>query len=179
MDRTSGKKIEPIPPMSPIDRIVEAMGLVAMVGCVVLVAVGTMVAPEQMPMHFGADGTPDRYASKVELWVLLGVMALLFVMLWLPTRFIDRLRPHATEEWLARNDRQVMLARSLLLWVALEFAALLNLMIVGMLEVATFRALTLDTRPLWLVTGAVAVTLAVYAVLAVREHRRETGGLQT
>jgi uncharacterized membrane protein len=178
MDDDGKRAFEPIPPMSGIDRVVEGMSLLGLAGCVVLVAVGTMVAPAEMPMHFGADGQPDRYGSKAELWIMLAVMGLVFVSLWAPTRMIDQLRPYCTEAWLANSARQLQLVRSMLLWMGLEFVALLNLIIVELLEVATFRAPGVNLWPVWFITSTVGVTLLIYTVAAVREHRRQVDSLQ-
>lgn len=36
--------------------------------------------PEQIPMHYGADGMPDRYGGKSGLWTLPVIGAVLFVI---------------------------------------------------------------------------------------------------
>lgn len=172
MFRYPVKPNEPVPPFTPVERIVDWLALMGMIGSVVLVAVGTMVIPEQIPVHFGVDGTPDRYGSRSELWALLVMMGLSFLLLWAPIRFIDRLRPCCYQDWVRDNGRQIQLVRSLMLWMSLEFAILVNLMIIGILDVAQFRAVTLDLRPVWLITGTVGVTLGVWVVAAVRERTR-------
>lgn len=39
--------------------------------------------PDRVPMHFGLDGQPNRFASPDELWVLFFVMGFLYGLLWL------------------------------------------------------------------------------------------------
>ena len=81
---------------------------------VVLVAPAVFLAlrsrlPERVPMQFGIDGTPSRYGSPDELWVLFAIMAGCYGLLWLVTSALEaeRSAPATREvEGLAVLDRQ-------------------------------------------------------------------------
>ena len=54
-----------------------------------LVAVFYARLPDEVPMHWGIDGTVDRYGSRNELW-LMGALGPLFALLF---QFLPRLDP--------------------------------------------------------------------------------------
>jgi uncharacterized membrane protein len=69
-------------------RSIAVMWLLALVP-LILVAVLYSRLPDQVPMHWGIDGTVDRYGSKNELW-LMGALAPGLALLF---QFLPRLDP--------------------------------------------------------------------------------------
>lgn len=68
--------------------ILSVLGLLALWG---LAAYYYPDLPEQIPVHFGASGYPDRFGSKQTLWLLPGIgLAIYSILSWInlrPDRF--------------------------------------------------------------------------------------------
>ncbi len=55
-------------------------GALSSIVATLLLTVWALVAlPDRVPVHFGLDGTPDRWGSRGELLVLAGVVVVLVV----------------------------------------------------------------------------------------------------
>ena len=63
---------------------------VLLVGMFVMAAIAWPRVPERIPVHWGIDGTPNRYGGRVEGLLLLPLIA---VGLYLLLRFLPRLDP--------------------------------------------------------------------------------------
>ena len=151
--------------------------------------------PERIPMHFGSDGTPDRYVERtVWNWCLLpGIGTLLAGLLGavLPAWF--RRMSDAGSKWLNMPDQRSFLALpadarrralqplvAVLRLIAVLLAALFSFVLFATAKVASGAWPTLPSLPTWLLLAGMmalsvlSIPLGVHAVA--RERRALTGG---
>jgi len=149
------------------DRLVELAALGVLVACFALVMGNIGGLPDQVPMHFGLDGSPDRYGSKLELWFLLGTAVFSYLCCAVPARLVGVLYRASSQSWVAVSLRQLKLVRSLLLWLNLEAMALFAVIFGDILAVTAGRAAGINSTALWGITALMGVTTLVYVVAAV------------
>ena len=148
------------------DRLVEVGALAALLICFVVVGLNAGGLPESLPMHFGLDGTPDRYGAKWELWILLGSAVVSYLCCEVPARLVGFLRHASSQAWVAGSMRQLRLVRSLLLWINLEAMALFLVIFVDIIAVAQGRATGINNGALWGITALMGVTTLVWLIAA-------------
>jgi len=69
------------------DRFLEWLGLAGVLLLAGLVVYRFPRLPDTVPTHFGADGLPDAFGSKYQLWILPAVGIVLFTGLSILARF--------------------------------------------------------------------------------------------
>ena len=74
-------------PLDDTDRIIEFIGILAILTLVVIPVFYYGDLPDKIPTHFSMDGTPNAYGSKVFLWVLPIVGSALYLGLNVLCRF--------------------------------------------------------------------------------------------
>ncbi len=67
---------------APIDRLIESLGIVALILLIGIPAYYFSELPDMIPRHYGIDGTPDSFSSKKVIWTLPIVGTILFVGLY-------------------------------------------------------------------------------------------------
>lgn len=159
--------------MSPLDRGLEFLALFALVCCGIAVLLRWFVLPDSIPMHFGVDGSPDRFGSKHELWALLGVFALTYLSMALPARGFGLTRRAEGQEWVAIYWPQMRLLRGLILWFNVETMILFFGLLHGMLDVALGQSAQLNLTPTYSMCGVMAVTAVIWMALASRQSLRQ------
>jgi len=55
---------------SPADKIVELIGLAGIVALIALPIFYFGQLPDSIPTHFGADGEPNLFGSRISIWVI-------------------------------------------------------------------------------------------------------------
>ena len=77
-------KIELLP--DPLDKLLLGITIFFGLFLVVYPLVNYVELPSEIPVHFGADGTADRYGNKLEIWIIpfIGVLLTIFLR-WLAT----------------------------------------------------------------------------------------------
>lgn len=115
---------------------------------VALLALGTMLVttvgyygqlPANVPTHFDASGTPDKYGSKATSLLLPGVAALLFAILTVITRFKKSFNypvPLTAENTARQQANAVLMIRFLKAVIMIQFA---YITIVSMLTAMSLR----------------------------------------
>jgi len=70
--------------LRPIDRVIEAIGVLALILLIALPLYYFDKLPETIPRHFGPNGEPDAYSGKSIIWTLpiIGVI-MYFGLYWL------------------------------------------------------------------------------------------------
>ena len=164
--------------MSPLDRGLELLALFALVCCGIAVLLRWFVLPDSIPMHFGVDGSPDRFGSKHELWALLGVFALTYLSMALPARGFGLTRRAEGQEWVAIYWPQMRLLRGLILWFNVETMLLFLALIHGSLAVALGRADALNLVPTFSMCGVMAVTFVIWMIVAIPTTLKQVGAIR-
>jgi hypothetical protein len=159
--------------MSGLDRVVEVLALLALLACGVLVLLHWFTLPDSIPMHFGLDGSPDRYGSKYEQWILLGVFALTYLSMALPARAMGMTRRAKGQQWVTTYWPQMRLLRSLILWFNVETMVLFLALLHGTQAVALGRAAHLNPAPMYWMCGVMAITAVIWMALASRVSLRQ------
>lgn len=81
--------------------------------------------PEQVAMHFNAQGAPDRFGAKSELFILPVISGLLILLMrWMSgNKSIMKINPHKMG---ARTPRELNLSRRMISQIALYCSILLG-----------------------------------------------------
>lgn len=153
--------------LSRLDRVIEVLALLALMACGGVVLLHWFALSDSIPVHFGLDGSPDRYGSKHELWILLGVFALTYLTMAVPARAMGLARRAKGQQWVRIYWPQMRLIRSLLLWFNAETMLLFLALIHGTQAVALGRAAQLNPTPMFLMCGVMAVTLVLWMGLCI------------
>jgi uncharacterized membrane protein len=161
-------KVEERPPYSGSEYALEAIAL-SLVGLQLYVLFTSYSElPEQVPVHFGAGGEPDRFGSREVLWLLPGINAALFLLLATVARYSRSYNvPWRVPE--ESRTRQFRLARTLVVGMQVYVAGVLTYITWQTVRVALGEAGGLGGG---FVVAAVLVPLgmiAVYVTLARRD----------
>lgn len=151
-----------------IDEAINLAGYTMLVLWTGLLSYSYAVLPDHIPVHFNLAGTPDSYAGKESLLLLLGIGVVLFILLSYLLKiphyynYIVTITPE-NAEYQYRNS--VRLLRLLRVFIPLVFAGLQLLVLFTSLQ----KSLAL---PLFIVYGAlvlIALTIAVHIGLSVKK----------
>ncbi|TCJ20665.1 DUF1648 domain-containing protein [Rubrobacter taiwanensis] len=116
-------KVEERPPYSGLEYALEATAL-SLVGLQLYVLFTSLPElPDQVPVHFGAGGEPDRFGPTEALWLLPGISVALFLLLAAVARYSKSYNvPWRVPE--ESRTRQFRLARTLVVAMQVYAAAL-------------------------------------------------------
>lgn len=67
-----------LPRLTALDRIIEVLGWISLMGFWLLFAYYYPSLPDTIPTHFDGSGNVDRYGGKAMAWMLPGIATLLF-----------------------------------------------------------------------------------------------------
>ena len=79
--------------------------------------------PDSVPVHFDAEGNPDRYGSRTELWWILALMMGVSALVYLLLKFLPSIDPKRTARYSQHTFRQ--LAFVILLFITVLTIAIL------------------------------------------------------
>ena len=164
--------------LSPLDRILEALALLTLVGGGVLIVVTWGVLPDSIPMHFDIEGSPDRYGAKIELLALWAVFAFTYLTMAVPARLIGLARRAEGQQWVTVYWPQMRLTRALILWFNVETMLLFLALIHGSLAVALGRADALNLVPTFSMCGVMAVTFVIWMIVAIPTTLKQVGAIR-
>lgn len=68
-------------PLSAADKIIEAVALLLLLIMWAAILLTYSHLPQQVPLHFNAEGEIDRYGSKAELFIVPAIATLLYIAL--------------------------------------------------------------------------------------------------
>lgn len=68
-------KIKP----TPVELVIESLGMLALILMIVLPIAYYGDLPEQIPQHYGPDGKPDSFGSKISIGLLPAIGLVLYV----------------------------------------------------------------------------------------------------
>ncbi len=76
----------------------EIVAAIVLVGMFLMVGLNWSALPDQVPVHFNASGTPDKWGSKDQVWILPVVATGLYAMLTAVTRVTLSDRPRGARQ---------------------------------------------------------------------------------
>lgn len=71
------------PELTRFDKAVNVLGWIAFVGFLTSVLFTYSKLPDVIPVHYALNGEADRWATKSEIWILVVVVGVLFLLLTL------------------------------------------------------------------------------------------------
>ncbi len=129
------------------------VGALSSIVATLLLTVWALAAlPDRVPVHFGLDGTPDRWGSRGELLVLAGVVVVLVVgMSWLAhgiagTWSLDLVNMPYKDRWLPDHEAAL---RARVAADLGRFAALIGLAMTAMYAGALTAGVNGTPLPVW------------------------------
>jgi uncharacterized membrane protein len=132
--------------------LLSLLGLAALLG---LVAVNWSTLPEELPMHFGINGKPDRYGSRWQLLILPAVGIAVFVGMSMSA---------GTHEWLAGIATEKPFEAIMLVWTKTVVMALMCYCVWTIIRVARKQAEGMNIIAMFGMVGLMMLPLLVRAV---------------
>lgn len=131
--------------------LLSLLGLAALIG---LIAVNWSTLPEELPMHFGITGKPDRYGRRGQLLILpvVGIAA-----------FIGMSVGAGTQAWLAGEAAEKPFEAFILVWTKAVMMAMLCYCIWTIIRVARKQA---EGMNMFVMFGSVGLMLLPLLVRA-------------
>ena len=163
------------PPFTVLDWFAEALGLTGLIGGIGYLLVNYALLPNSIPMHFSSGGNPDRYGPKSELFIILGIVIVIWLTHELTARFLGPL-----EAWSVRvqpgkktlNNPQFAATRSFLLWLNAELTWLFAFIFYETVRVGLGRGSVLNEPVLFAFLGIMGVTIVVYTIILIAYRPR-------
>lgn len=84
--------------------------------------------PDTVAAHFGANGTPDRYGSKYEAFLLPGILLILYIIYF----FIRKFALRSSTDENSRTERNIDIIDTIILCVFILFNALCVMILILM-----------------------------------------------
>ena len=136
------------------DKISEVFSLLFVLAGILVVAFSLPGLPDIVPVHFDIKGEPNRFGSKYELWIGVGVSLLLYMIFSLISS-----RPHLYNYPSQKNDLESQyrlgskMVRSLKVWM------LLFILVVNYVVVQSAHTSSAKSAP-WLIASVFAIIAA-------------------
>lgn len=95
-------------PLTPIDLWVERCSFFIFFLIWAYVLLNYNSIPETVPLHFDAQGNADNFGSKHNIWILMGIMTLLFIGIYIlgkSARYLRNYTVTITEDNALKNYR--------------------------------------------------------------------------
>ncbi|HPT29276.1 MAG TPA: DUF1648 domain-containing protein [Bryobacteraceae bacterium] len=132
--------------------MLSLLGLAALLG---LVAVNWSTLPDELPMHFGINGKPDRYGSRWQLLILPVVGIAIFVGMSLSA---------GTAEWLGGVAPEKPFDAIMLVWTKTVVMALMCYCVWTIIRVARKQAEGMNIFVMFGMVGIMLLPLLVRAL---------------
>ena len=150
-----------------LNRVPEYLGLVVLGTLVAITYQGAVSLPERIPTHFGVSGAPDGWGPKLMLYVLVALVAVIYVGLSLlqriPAKFNYPVR--VTE---ANRARLHLIALGLVRWIKVGMAGMFTYIQWAVVQVGTGQAAGLSSAVMVGLVAALLGTVALFTVWMVR-----------
>lgn len=154
-------------PADGLDKALELCGAVLLALFLIVVAGSWSMLPEQLPTHFGLNGEPDSWGSRLQVLVLPAIALLQFVLMTVLARM-----PHRYNYMVPitpdNAERQYRLARRLMHGLKLLVVLLLFAIYLAAWGVAAGRFSTLPATVMWLLLAPIMLLLGWYLLMARR-----------
>ncbi|MGB5105798.1 MAG: DUF1648 domain-containing protein [Candidatus Zixiibacteriota bacterium] len=168
-NRLAAKNERPRPDI-PRTRVDFAFEIIAVVG--LLTGLFNLIfdfskLPESIPTHFNFKGDADNWGGKDSLWILAGLLVVIYVSLSLVPR-IPHLYNYPFEITNENAERQYRLARQFITLLKAEIVWLFTAIIGSTIQVALGESTRLQPTLLFLFLALIAASTIGYFILAYR-----------
>ncbi|MDO1499950.1 DUF1648 domain-containing protein [Winogradskyella maritima] len=158
-------------PFETADYVMEfiSIAVLLIMWGLVITQIGTL--PEEVPSHFGANGKPDDYNSKMTLWLLPIIATATYIGLFIINRYphIHNYRVNITEDnALVQYRFSTRIVRIINLFCALTFGYL----VYQLIEVAQGEANGLGQLFLYIVLGGSFMIPIILLILQNRLNKK-------
>lgn len=148
-------------PKNRWDYLIEILGFGAILFLVIYPSIHYSDLPQEIPIHFGADGQPDNYGSKASLFIL----PLIGLVLYLSIHYLNRF-PHlfnyAVKITPANAFEQYQKARRLLRWVNTLVVLVFAYILFASVQTALGHQNGLGDSFLWIFIALMASPMVIY-----------------
>ncbi|HEY3398162.1 MAG TPA: DUF1648 domain-containing protein [Armatimonadota bacterium] len=145
----------------------EYLGVLMLGALVAITYQGAVSLPERIPTHFGVSGAVDGWGPKLMLYVLVGILAVVYLGLTLLQRVpgIYNYPVKVTDE---NRTRLQMIAVGMMRWMKVEIAALVTYIQWVVVQVGTHQAAGMSTPAMLGLVGLLLGTCAFFTVWLIR-----------
>lgn len=126
--------------------------------------------PSRIPTHVDITGNPDAWSSTFSLQALPFVALVLYIFLFLLARY-QSLASYPVQTTAESQPRLEELALGMLAWIKAEMVAIFLYVELILIHAARHPEQQMSLLGVWLLFGAVFVTIAVHAAKMVRAGR--------
>jgi uncharacterized membrane protein len=152
-------------PYTQFESCCEIISAVVLIGTAAYLAAIWAKLPAQIPVHFNIMGQPNRWDSRNEIFVMMGVVIALYAGISILQRF-PQIYNYPFGLTPQNIHRQYQLARQLLVLIKIEIVCFLSLIQLGMVNVARGQSQTLGRYLIPAMLVAILVTIVQYCTRA-------------
>lgn len=148
-------------PLSPLEKALNLLVAIAILFCLLLLAVSLGSLPDIIPTHFNVAGQPDGWGSK---WTIL-LFPILALILGPALLFLSRFPQVFNYIWQITPEnaaRQYQLARQLIEWLAAEIVCLMAYIEWTIIQAARFNGQGLGAWFILVPIVTIFITLGIY-----------------
>lgn len=152
--------------LTPIDKLLEMLGLGALIVMWIFVVYNYSKLPPTIPIHFDSSGIIDGYGSKSMIWGLLLVGSIMYVGMTYLNKFphVFNFLTQITEE---SALRQYTIATKMLRFIKLGIILMVSYLAFKTVRIALGKAFVLDAWLLPLFFSLLFLSLIYFIVLMI------------
>jgi len=150
-----------------LNRVPEYLGLVVLGVLAVVTYEGAETLPARIPTHFGAGGAPNAWGPKYMLYVLVGIVAVIYVGLTLLQR-APQVGNYPVRINAGNRVRLQRIIVGLIRWVKVEMALIFAYLQWAVVQVGTAQAAGLSPAVMASLLALLIGTVVFFTVWMVR-----------
>lgn len=157
-----------IVPYKQVDIVMELISITLLIGIWLFPTMNYSELPENIAIHFNAQGKADDFGSKMTIWILPGIATLIFVLLYILNKFphLHNYMVNITEENALMNYRiSTRLLRFINMFCMIIFAVIVY-DIIGMSKGSGPKLLNT-----WFLIGTIVIPI-IAGVTAIRYQNK-------
>lgn len=154
-------------PRTRIENLVEVIAAAGMLFWILTLIIYYPQLPDRIPTHFNFAGDPDAWGSKSTIWLLVGIMVLLYALLsWVATF------PHRYNyPWsfpVEKAAEQYRIARTMITILKALIVWLFAWILYETIQIGLGKSKTLGPELMFVFLGLIAIVIVGYFVAARR-----------
>ncbi|MEN0005556.1 MAG: DUF1648 domain-containing protein [Bacteroidota bacterium] len=159
------------PPLTTYDKTIEVIGWMALCALITLPAMYYASLPDSIPTHFGPDGRPDAFSSKMMIWTLPIIGGITFLGLVYLNRF-PHIFNYSTTITPENAERQYQLSTRMVRTINVVTTGLFVYLTYGTIHTALGNQEGLSDYFIFIFLGLTFIPLIVYLVQRGQLDRR-------
>jgi len=156
------------PPLTGIDIILEAIAAISLIYMIAQLITEYPNLEDQVPTHYGLDGTPDAWGQKSSMLILPVIAIILFTGMTFLNRF-PYIFNYPVEITKANASRQYQLAKSLISYLKTFIVGLFLYIQINTTNISQDIGIGLGTTIVFFVGLGTVAPIIVYLILASRQ----------